>query len=258
VPAVPALKPIIPELKPVAPAPKTVIVRHSGVVRATHWITFLAFVALAYSGGEIVISHPRFYWGEVGNVMTRPLFTLPIPASRRTVPTRYNYVMLDQNGWSRALHIQAAWALLLAGLVYGIYSLWTGHFKKDLFPKPADRTWRAFRDKISKYFRRSPPGEQQDHSYNLMQRTTYLGVIFLLFPLMIWTGLAMSPAFTSAFPLAVILLGGRQSARTIHFFVSWFLLIFLLAHITMVAISGFWSRMRAMITGRAVVRQKRV
>jgi thiosulfate reductase cytochrome b subunit len=82
-------------------------------------------------------------------------------------------------------------------------------------------------------------------------------VIFLLFPLMIWTGLAMSPAFTSAFPLSVFLLGGRQSARTIHFFVSWLLLFFLIGHVTMVALSGFWSRMRAMITGRAVIRQKR-
>jgi thiosulfate reductase cytochrome b subunit len=244
-------------LKPITPALKPITVRHSGVVRATHWITFLAFVALAYSGGEIVISHPRFYWGEVGNVMTRPLFTLPIPSSRGTVPTRYNYVMLDQNGWSRALHIQAAWALLFAALVYGIFSLWTGHFKEDLFPKPADRRWRAFRDIVAKQCRRSPLGEVEAHSYNLMQRTTYLGVIFLLFPLMIWTGLAMSPAFTSAFPLSVILLGGRQSARTIHFFVSWLLLFFLIGHVTMVALSGFWSRMRAMITGRAIIRQKR-
>jgi thiosulfate reductase cytochrome b subunit len=251
-----ALKPRAPEFNPVA-ALKPVTIRHSGVVRATHWITFIAFVALAYSGGEIVISHPRFYLGEVGNVTTRPLFTLPIPSSRPTVPTRYNYVMIDQNGWSRALHIQAAWALVLAGLVYGISGLWTGHFEKDLLPKPADRRWRTFRDMVAKQFRRAPPGEPEDHSYSLMQRTTYLGVILILFPLMIWSGLAMSPAFTSAFPLSVILLGGRQSARTIHFLVSWFLLFFLIIHVTMVAISGFWTRMRAMITGRAVVRRER-
>src|SRR3984957_10624947 len=134
--------------------PKTL--RHSGVVRVTHWITVVAFFALLVSGWEIVISHPRFYWGEVGNVMTRPLFTLPIPSSRGTVPTRYNYVMLDQNGWRRALPIQAAWALLFAALVYGIFSRWSGHFKEDLFPKPADRRWRAFRDIVAKQFRRSP------------------------------------------------------------------------------------------------------
>ncbi len=74
-------------------------------------------------------------------------------------------------------------------------------------------------------------------------------MIFVLFPLMIWTGLAMSPSFTAAFPSTAALLGGRQSARTIHFFVSWLLLLFLIVHVTMVAVSGFWRRMRAMITG---------
>jgi thiosulfate reductase cytochrome b subunit len=83
-----------------------------------------------------------------------------------------------------------------------------------------------------------------------LQRTAYIAVIFVLFPLVIWTGLAMSPSFTSAFPLTVILLGGRQTARTLHFFLSWALLLFLVVHVTMVALSGFRSRMRAMITGR--------
>jgi thiosulfate reductase cytochrome b subunit len=83
----------------------------------------------------------------------------------------------------------------------------------------------------------------------VLQRTAYLVVIAVLFPLIIWTGLAMSPSFTSAFPATAALLGGRQSARTIHFIVSWLLLLFLFVHVTMVALSGFRSRMRAMITG---------
>jgi hypothetical protein len=74
-------------------------------------------------------------------------------------------------------------------------------------------------------------------------------VIFVLFPLVIWTGLAMSPAFNSAFPLAVNSLGGRQSARTLHFFVSGFLLLFVIIHIAMVILAGFTSRVRAMLTG---------
>ena len=86
-------------------------------------------------------------------------------------------------------------------------------------------------------------------SYNVLQRTAYVVVIFVLFPLIIWTGLAMSPAFTAAFPLTAEFLGGRQSARTIHFFVSWLLLLFLIVHVTMVAMSGFWRRVRGMITG---------
>jgi thiosulfate reductase cytochrome b subunit len=227
------------------------------VVRVTHWITVLCFFALLLSGVEIVISHPRFYWGEVGNVLTRPLFTLPIPASRSTVPTAYGYVLPDQNGWSRSLHFQAAWAVVLTGLVYAIASLWTGHFRADLLPARADRTWRAFWEVTARYLRRSPAEASEAHAYNVMQRTAYLIVVFVLFPLVIWTGLAMSPAFDSAVPAAVNLLGGRQSARTLHFFVSGALLLFLVVHVTMVVLAGFSSRMRAMITGRVVVPKER-
>jgi len=233
-----------------APIRETHAPRHSALVRVTHWITVLAFLALAITGGEIVISHPRFYWGEVGNVNTHPLFALPIPASRDTVPTGYGYVMPDQNGWSRYLHFEAAWVLVLTGLVYGIASLLNAHFRNDLFPPPAQRRWRAFRDVFAKLLHRAPPDEAESRSYNAVQRVSYLLVIFVLFPLVIWTGLALSPAFDSAVPAAVNLLGGRQSARTLHFFVSGFLVIFLVVHVAMIVHAGFWSRMRAMITGR--------
>jgi thiosulfate reductase cytochrome b subunit len=238
----------VPTLSPVQ---QTVKPRHSALVRVTHWLTVVAFFALLITGVEIVISHPRFYWGETGNVNMQPLFSLHIPASRGSVPTGYGYEMPDQNGWSRALHFQAAWLAVLTGLVYGIYLFVSGHLRKNLLPPPRDRNWRAFRTVMAKSFRRSPPDEAAAHSYNVMQRVAYLGVIFILFPLIIWTGLALSPAFNSAFPWFVNVLGGRQSARTLHFFVSGFLVLFLIVHVTMVYLAGFTSRMRAMITGRA-------
>ena len=231
---------------------ETKALRHTALVRVTHWITVAAFLALLITGGEIVISHPRFYWGEVGNVRTTPAFTLPIPSSRDTVPTSYGYVMPDQNGWSRYLHFEAAWMLVLTGLVYGIYGLWSGHFRRDLIPPPGERRWSAYTQRLSNYLHRAPLDAGEERTYNVLQRTAYLAVIFVLFPLVIWTGLAMSPSFTSAFPLTVILLGGRQTARTLHFFISWALLLFLVVHVTMVALSGFKSRMRAMITGHSV------
>jgi thiosulfate reductase cytochrome b subunit len=234
------------------------IPRHTVLVRVTHWITTISFFALLISGGEIVISHPRFYWGEVGNVMTRPLFTLPIPSSRGTVPTAYAFVMPDQNGWSRYLHFQAAWVLVFTALVYGISSLLNGHFRKHLVPARTDRSWRAHWEVIAKYLRRAPPDQAEAHSYNSVQRIAYLSVIFVLFPLVIWTGLALSPAFDSAFPWAVNVLGGRQSARTLHFFISGFLVLFLLVHVTMVYLGGFRNRMRAMITGRVVLPRRRI
>ena len=225
--------------------------RHTRLVRVTHWLTVISFLALLVTGLEIVVSHPRFYWGETGNVNMHPLFTIHIPSSRDTVPTGYGYVMPDQNGWSRYLHFEAAWVLVLTALVYGIAGFLTGHFRRNLVPKPDERSLGAHLRRIGQYLRRTPPSADETHSYNVLQRTTYLLVIFVLFPLVIWTGLALSPSFDSALPATVNLLGGRQSARTLHFFLTWALVLFFLVHVVMIAVSGFWRRMRGMITGRA-------
>ena len=225
--------------------------RHSALVRVTHWVTTLCFIALLVSGIEILISHPRFYWGETGNVLTTPLFKIPIPSSRALVPTGYGYVLPDQNGWSRYLHFQAAWALVLTGLLYAIFSLVSGHLRKNLLPGKAELSWRVLSTEIANHLRFKRPSESEAWSYNVLQRLTYLFVIFVLFPLVIWTGLAMSLGFVSAFPASVTLLGGQQSARTIHFFVSVALVLFLLVHVVMVCLAGFRRRTRAMITGKA-------
>jgi thiosulfate reductase cytochrome b subunit len=231
--------------------------RHSAFVRVTHWLITLSFLALLVTGVEILISHPRFYWGETGNVHTRPLFTLPIPASRATVPTGYGYVLPDQNGWSRYLHFQSAWVAVCTGLLYLAFGFFKGHFRRNLLPAPSDLSPKRLAVAVARQLRFKRPGEEEAWSYNLLQRLTYLLVIFVLFPLIIWTGLAMSPAVASAIPAAVTVLGGQQSARTLHFFVSGFLVLFLLVHILMVCLAGFRSRVRAMITGRPGTRMER-
>ena len=224
--------------------------RHSAAVRVTHWITAACFLALLVSGLEIVVSHPRFYWGEVGSVMTEALFEIPIPASRSAVRTGYDFVLPDQNGWSRSLHFQSAWAVVFAGLAYLVFGLWTRHFRKHLLPDPADLSPRSLSRAVVDHLRFKPPSEAEAWSYNVLQRIAYLAVIFVLFPLVIWTGLAMSPAVASAFPFTVTAFGGQQSARTIHFFVTVALSLFLLVHVAMVWLAGFRSRVRAMVTGR--------
>ena len=233
-----------------ASPPRTETPRHAAFVRITHWLTFVAFMALLITGAEIVVSHPRFYWGETGNVNMHPRFTIHIPSSRDTVPTGYGYVMPDQNGWSRYLHFESAWLLVITGLVYLVVGLATGHFRRNLLGRADEWSWRAFGRTIAQHLRRAPADPVGALRYNTLQKTVYLAVLLILFPLVIWTGLALSPSFNSAFPFFVNALGGRQSARTLHFFVSGALLLFLLVHVALVALSGFRSRMRAMITGR--------
>ena len=224
--------------------------RHSLMVRVTHWLTTIAFLALLVTGGEIVLSHPRFYWGETGNVNMHPWLNLHIPSSRDTVPTGYGYVLPDQNGWSRYLHFEAAWLAIGTGLLYVLWGVLRGHFRRNVFPAPSDLSVKQFGISMVKHLRFERPGKEEAWSYNVLQRISYLLVIFVLFPLMIWTGLAMSFAFDSAFPLAVRLLGGHQTARSLHFLVTILLVLFLVVHVVMIFVAGFRARMRAMITGR--------
>jgi len=217
----------------------------------------LAFLALLVTGLEIVISHPRFYWGEVGNVNTPTLFKIPIASSRPTVPTGYG-VMPDQNGWSRYLHFQSAWILVLVGLLYVGVGLFNGHFLRNLLPAGSDIVPKRLAKSIMEHLRFARPSAEEAWSYNVLQRLAYVVVIFVLFPMIIWTGLAMSPSFVSAVPAAVNVLGGQQSARTLHFFLTVVLVLFLLVHILMVILAGFRNRVRAMITGRAAEPLERV
>jgi thiosulfate reductase cytochrome b subunit len=131
------------------------------------------------------------------------------------------FVLVGQTGWGRYLHFQSAWLFVLTGLLYVISGLLTHHFREGM------STW------------------------NAVQRLTYLVVVFVLAPVMVWTGLAMSPAITSVFPGIVTIFGGQQSARTIHFFAADLLVVFLFVHIAMVWRAGFTTRVRAMITGYA-------
>jgi len=238
---------MLPRMATAVSQPRVATPRHGATVRVTHWITVVAFLALAFSGYMIILTHPRFYWGETGNVNMKPLFRIPVPSSRDTVPTGYNYVLADENGWARYLHFEAAWLFVLTGAVYGLAGFWSGHFRRDLLPQRGERSWQDW----LRALRGVKARDDGTHSYNVVQRTVYLGVIFFLTPAVIWTGLALSPAFNASFPFFVDVLGGRQSARTLHFFVSDLLVAFLVVHVVMIVLAGFWTRTRTMITGRA-------
>lgn len=218
--------------------------RHSGVVRITHWINAISFVALLLSGFAILLAHPRLYWGETGGVGGPSLIDLPLPFV-------LDISVINIRGPGRYLHFLSAWVCVLTGLLYVVSGVITRHFRRELLPSKSHFARQTLADTISNHlhFRRPPEGEA--FSYNVLQRLAYLTVVFILFPLMIWTGLAMSPALSSVFPWIRTVFGGQQSARTIHFFVAVSLVIFLLVHIVMVIRAGFRGRMRAMITGKS-------
>ena len=183
-------------------------------MRATHWLTAASFIGLAVSGVAILLAHPRLYWGETGALGTPSLIDLPLP-----------FMLTGQSGWGRYLHFLSAWIAVLTGAVYVLGGTRAHHFRHDLF-RPA-----------------------QPAKYNVVQRITYAAVVFVLFPLMIWTGLAMSPGVTSVLPLLVTSMGGQQSARTIHFIVASLLVLFVVGHVAMVVFAGFTRQVGAMILG---------
>ena len=206
------------------------IPRHSAIVRLTHWLNTLSFLCLWISGVGILLSHPRFYWGESGGVGGPSLFDLPLP-----------FMLGGPSGWGRYMHFQSAWLCVLTGILYVATGFASRHFQRNVTPAARDLTWSAMWQALT---------ESTSADYNPLQRVTYLAVIFGLFPFMIWTGLAMSPAVTSVFPQLVDVLGGHQTARTLHFFASVALVMFALGHVVMVWRAGFRKRTAAMITGR--------
>jgi len=241
-------------------------VRHAGWVRCTHWIAAVGVVVLAFSGVVILMSHPRLYWGEVGNELTPALIELPISRNHRhggweasvpffegaasPVSASRTYEIFNQNGWARSLHFLAAWFLTATGVVYVSLGLLTGHLRRHLVPLSGEFTPRsAWQDVVSHLRLRIPPATGGPQ-YGLLQKCTYLGVVFVVAPVAIVTGLAMSPAVTAAYPLLSGLFGGFQSARTVHFFAFVVLVGFAVAHVAMIVASGFRRHMRAMTLGR--------
>lgn len=241
-------------------------IRHKAWVKSSHWIITVSFLALVFSGFVIFMCHPRLYWGEVGNDLTPALFELPISRNYRhggwekatafydktgsVISASRTYEIFNENGWGRSLHFLAAWFLFLTGLVYLFAGIFSGHFWRHIVPKAKEFSLRLFWNDFKDHLRmRIPPATSGPH-YGLLQKMTYMGVIFLVLPLIVVTGLTMSPRITASYPLLLDIFGGIQSARTIHFFASGVLVLFLLAHLTMIIKSGFKKHITAMTIGK--------
>jgi thiosulfate reductase cytochrome b subunit len=220
--------------------------RFSALVRITHWVTTLSFFGLLVSGIAIFIAHPRLYWGETGGLGTPYVLAFPLP-----------FMKGGPSGWGRSLHFLSAWVCVLTGILYVLSGIFTQHLRRNLLPEKAEPFWSSLRRVASNHLHLRRPTEEDSLTYNILQRLTYLTVIFVFFPLLIWTGFAMSPAIVSVLPGTVTLLGGQETARTIHFFVASFVVFFFFVHIAMICLAGFTARVGAMITGRRVTKVDR-
>jgi thiosulfate reductase cytochrome b subunit len=240
-------------------------VRHAPWVRGTHWLAAFGLLTLIVSGVVILMAHPRLYWGEVGNDLTPALIELPISRNHRhggwdrmvafdtapgaPVTASRTYDIFNQNGWGRSLHFLAAWIVIATGAVYVLGGLVTGHFRRHVVPRAGELTPRLLGRDLRDHLRLRIPPATAGPRYGLLQKCAYAGVVFLLVPLMVTTGLAMSPAVSATVPFLPAVFGGFQSARTIHFIAFMALVLFLTGHVAMIAISGFARHMRAMTVG---------
>lgn len=222
--------------------------RHRLSTRLWHWVNAAVVLVMLMSGLMIFNAHPRLYWGHYGanpdhawlEIAERNGVAFP---GWMTLPSTYN--LADARLW----HLAFAWVLAFGLLAYLGWSLANRHLARDLHItreewRPA-HIWHDIRQHAALRF----PTGAAARRYNVLQKLAYCGVLFGLLPLMILTGLAMSPGMDAACPWLVDLLGGRQSARSLHFIAAFGLVGFFAVHIAMVLLAGPVNEVRSMITG---------
>lgn len=223
----------------------------------------MAFFLLVFTGTEMLMVNPRLYWGEVGNDLIPAFIELPISRNYKhggwekkgeffdqknsPISAVRTYEIFNQNGWGRSLHFLSAWILVFVGLYYLIAAIFSGYLRREIFPKQF--SFRSLFTDMKDHFVKAITQPTDGSKYGLLQKTTYSVVLFILFPVIVLTGLTLSPAITAACPFLLTIFFGYQSARTIHFFVTVLLVLFLIIHIVMVIRTGFKKQMLAMTIG---------
>ncbi len=263
-------------------APKSYFIyRHKLPIRITHWINVLCFIVLLMSGLNIFNSHAALNLGKssyngyapilemksaqtsngeligITNIMgykfnTTGVFGASMGPEGKLISRGFpSWITIPGPKWlamARQWHFFFAWAFVINGICYIAYSFLAKHVQRDLLTNQSDRAsiWQSIKD----HARFKHASGEAAIPYNVLQKIAYLSVIFILLPLVILMGFAMSPFLDSLIPGWVDLFGGRQSARTIHFIVAWLLVAFVFIHVFEVIITGVWNNLRSMITGQ--------
>jgi len=223
--------------------PLALVKRHRLSTRLWHWTNVLCLFVLFKSGLGIFNAHPRLYWGQYGANFDRAWLMLARFGEWWTLPSHYNLAM------SRRWHFTFALIFAFSLLAYMLWSLVNRHIVRDLAFRKGELDRRHIWQDIRDHARLRFPTGAAALRYNVLQKASYILVIFILLPTIILTGLTMSPAMNAAWPWLIDLFGGRQSARSIHFIVAWLLVAFFLVHILMVLLAGPLNELRSMITG---------
>ena len=266
-------------------APRRILIRrHSLVTRLTHWVNVLAISLLLMSGLQIFNAHPALYWGakstfadpwvamvaaerggtpigltKVGSlqVETTGLLGLTGPPEMREArgfPAWASLPSYRDLASGRRWHFFFAWLFVINGLVYLAWGLIGGHLRKNLLPSRAQLNPRHILHEVVTHAQLKFPKGDDARVYNVIQKATYLAMVVVVLPLMLVTGLSMSPGMNAAAPWLTDLLGGRQSGRTLHFISAGLIVAFIIVHVLLVVVSGFWNNMRSMITGKYAIR----
>lgn len=257
------------------------VYRHRLPVRISHWLNVPCLLILIMSGLQIFNAHPALYWGDRSDrdqawLSIRPMKTESGEIRGITTILGYKFDTTGVLGYSdgsgrafpawatvpsykflgmgRQWHLFFAWLLVINGLFFTAYALISRHFTLDLTPTGKDLRGigKAVKDHI---VLRHPTGHDTK-GYNVLQKLAYVAILFVVAPLIILTGLAMSPTIDAAFPWLLTVFGGRQGARTIHFIACFSFVGFIVIHVVQVMLTGFFNNMRAMVTGWFVVKRE--
>lgn len=230
---------------------RVAIYRHPILVRLTHWITAASLVLLLLSGLQILEAHPALYWGDVSR-FDRAFITFTRDDEGRVFPSWLTLPSALDLGAGRQWHFAAAWLLFVSLAAYLIYNLLAGRFRREMLPHRGElrgigrSAWDHLRLKF----------DRGDRRYNVLQKLAYLTVGVVVLPVMVLTGLSMSPALDALLPLSEMF-GGRQTARTLHFLGAASLVAFLVVHLAMVVAAGPINEMRSILTGWFVIRSEK-
>ena len=218
--------------------------RHPVWVRLAHWLNVVAVVVLIMSGLNILLAHPHLYWG-VRSTFADPWINIPPIPNWLLIPQGRN--LAEARHW----HFFFAWVFVLNGLAYLAYGFASRRFGRRLWPTRADL--RGFWLSVKEHARFHFPRDDGARTYNVIQKLTYVAIILVVLPMMLITGLSMSPGFNAIGGVLLEIMGGRQSARTLHFISAGLIVGFIVIHVGLVVCTGLWNNLRAMVTGWFVI-----